>query len=425
MPKKFQAQSASQVVLTAAGAAVLIGALKLSEAFFVPILLAAFIATVSFPITSWLRRHRVPRFFAVLLTVLVDFAFLTGIILFGISLAGDLQDKWKGEDGQPGYEELMWEKIQIGTDKLNATLASWGFEDASVNIDLEEALKAEANKGEQGNSQLMPPTVAEHPAPTGFLNSDRIQEQFFRLDVGKVLDLSTNVAFGILSFLGSSLLILILTIFMLTEARMFGRQVKAICEARGPDLQRMLSAAKDVQRYLAIKTIISLATGVLAGFLCWAAGIDLFVLWGILAFLLNYIPVVGSIIAGVPPVLLALLVEDGVSAAVAIAIGFTAINVFLGNFLEPMLMGRRFGLSTLVVLIAVLFWGWLWGPVGMLLAVPLTMVLKVALDNSEEFRWLAVAISKEKEGDQQALREGENAEESSYSEDRDASPSGV
>ena len=79
----------------------------------------------------------------------------------------------------------------------------------------------------------------------------------------------------------------------------------------------------------------------------------------------------------------------------AIAIGFISINVFLGNFLEPMLMGRRFGLSTLVVIVSVLFWGYIWGPVGMLLGVPLTMVLKVMLDNSDEFRWLSVAITKE------------------------------
>lgn len=393
---KNKNQSASRFVVTAAAAAIIIGALKLSQALFVPILLAAFIATVSFPITSWLRRHRVPRFFAVLLTVLVDFAFLTGIVLIGISLAGGLQSKWKGEDGEPGYEKLMWNKLQVGTDNINELLKSWGFEEANVSINLEEPDNINA-ENIVDNAEKAPVIVAPiEPESRGFINSNRLQEQLFQLDFGKVLDLSTNVAFGILSFFGSSLLILILTIFMLTEARMFARQVEAICEAHGPDLQRMFSAAQDVQRYLAIKTIISLATGVLAGFLCWAAGIDLFVLWGILAFVLNFIPVVGSIIAGVPPVLLALLVEDGISAAVAVAIGFTVINVFLGNFLEPMLLGRRFGLSTLVVLIAVLFWGWLWGPVGMLLAVPLTMVVKVGLDNTEEFRWLAVAMSKEK-----------------------------
>ena len=92
--------------------------------------------------------------------------------------------------------------------------------------------------------------------------------------------------------------------------------------------------------------------------------------------------------------MLAMLVDD-LPSGVAVAGGYVLINVLLGNFVEPMLMGRRFGVSTLVVVISVLFWGWLWGALGMLLAVPLTMMLKVVLDNSEEFRWVAVAISKE------------------------------
>lgn len=175
---------------------------------------------------------------------------------------------------------------------------------------------------------------------------------------------------------------------------MFGRRMDAVCEARGPNIQRMVSALKDTQRYLGIKTVISLITGVLAGTLCWAAGLDFYPLWGILAFALNYIPVVGSFIAGVAPTVLALLVKTPADAVV-VMFGFFLINTFLGNFVEPMLMGRRFGLSTLVVLLSVMFWGWLWGPIGMLLAVPLTMMVKVILDNSDEFRWIAVAIGKE------------------------------
>jgi len=153
-------------------------------------------------------------------------------------------------------------------------------------------------------------------------------------------------------------------------------------------------AAKDIQRYMAIKTMVSIVTGVLAGILCWAAGLDFFIFFGMLAFLLNYIPVVGSIVAGLPPVLLALLVYGGPSA-IAVGAGYAGINIFLGNIIEPMLLGRRFGISTLVVVLAVLFWGWVWGPVGMLLAVPLTMILKVVLDNSRDLRWLSVAIGKD------------------------------
>ena len=101
---------------------------------------------------------------------------------------------------------------------------------------------------------------------------------------------------------------------------------------------------------------------------------------------------IGSLVAGAPPTILALLVA-GWPNALLVAGGYLLINNFIGNFIEPILVGRRFGISTLVVVIAVMFWGWVWGPLGMLLAVPLTMVLKVILDGSEEFRWIGVAIS--------------------------------
>jgi len=344
------------VLLLLASLVVVIAGLKAAQGFFVPMLLAFFIATVSFPITNWLRNHRVPRAVAVLLTVLVDFAFLTGVVLLAIAVMGDLQEKWHSE-----YYNLTKMRVEQGAAAISSKLDSWGVEDAGAQLN---------------------ETVNQNLA--------RLRD----VDFMQVWSFGTDVVGRVVSFLGTSLVVIILTIFMLTEARMFGRRMDAVCEARGPNIQRMVSALKDTQRYLGIKTVISLVTGVLAGTLCWAAGLDFYPLWGIVAFALNYIPVVGSFIAGVAPTVLALLVKTPADAVV-VMFGFFLINTFLGNFVEPMLMGRRFGLSTLVVLLSVMFWGWLWGPIGMLLAVPLTMMVKVILDNSDEFRWIAVAIGKE------------------------------
>lgn len=344
------------MLLLTASLVVVVAGLKAAQGFFVPVLLAFFIATVSFPITNWLRNHRVPRAIAVLLTVLVDFAFLAGVVLLAFAIVGDLQDKWQTE-----YYELARMRIEQSTNAIAAKLEGWGVGNA------EETLR-----------------VAQSESLT------RLRD----INFTQVWNVSTGVVGRVVTFFGTALVVIILTVFMLTEARMFGRRMDAVCDARGPNIQRMLSALKDTQRYLGIKTGISLATGVMAGALCWAAGLDFWPLWGILAFALNYIPVVGSFIAGIPPAMLALLVS-GPPEAIAIAGGFFLINTFLGNFVEPMLMGRRFGLSTLVVLVSVMFWGWLWGAIGMLLAVPLTMMVKVVLDNSNEFRWIAVAIGKE------------------------------
>ena len=359
MSEENRTYKAQRIIIAAACVVILIAGLKLAQSFFIPILLAAFIATVSFPITNWLRRHRVPRFFAVLITVLVDFAFLLGIVLIASSLVGDLETKWKEK-----YYFVMNDRIEETSDTAVAFLERFNVEDAEAKVEA------------YGTSKLQ----------------EQLSDTF---SFTKVLDLGTNVAWKVFSFLGATFIVLILTVFMLSEARMFARRMNAILEARGPNLQRIMEASSDVQRYLAIKTVISLVTGLLAGFLCWAAKIDFFLLWGILAFAMNFIPVIGSIIAGIAPLILAFLV-GGPASALVIGIGYVSINIFLGNFLEPMLMGRRFGLSTLVVLVSVLFWGYIWGPVGMLLAVPLTMVIKVMLDNSDDLRWLAVAITKEK-----------------------------
>jgi len=127
------------------------------------------------------------------------------------------------------------------------------------------------------------------------------------------------------------------------------------------------------------------------GLWCWILGVDFPVLWGLLAFLFNFIPNIGSILAAVPPVLLA-LVQFGIGRTLAVAGGYVAVNMVVGNVIEPMVFGRKLGLSNLVVFLSLVFWGWIWGPVGMLLSVPLTMVVKLALEHSEQYHWVAVLL---------------------------------
>ena len=369
-----------------------------------PVLLAFFIATVSFPITHWLREHRVPRALAVFTTVLVDFAFLAGVVLLGIMLIGELQSKWESK-----YYDLTKERVTQLADNTSEFMDQWGMltlgndtEDAAVTSEA----KALNSKGTEPIELLLSESdvavseginaVTTPVGVTARKSIDVLSEELLKyMSVNKVVQLGTDFLGKLVSFLGTTFIVMLLTVFMLSEARMFGRRFNAICEARGPNIQRMLSATKDIQRYLGIKTLVSLLTGFLAGLLCWSVGLEFPLLWGILAFALNYIPAIGSVIAGIPPVLLSLLVTGDWKHAIVVAGGYLLINGVLGNFLEPTLLGRRFGLSTLVVVISVIFWGWIWGPIGMLLAVPLTMLVKVAMDNSADFRWIAVAISKE------------------------------
>jgi AI-2 transport protein TqsA len=345
---------AGKALLMFAALVIVIAGLRESKDFFLPILVAAFVATISFPMLNFLREKRIPAPIAVILTVAVDFVFLAALAVLAVTLVGDLQEKWNSK-----YSAEFSTQIRDVSKSLADTLKENGVINAQQKID--EAV-----------------------------NNNLSNLQNIRFE--KIWDFGTDVLERVIGFFGATILILILLVFMLSEARMFGRRLDAISQARGPNLAKIINATKDIQRFLAIKTAVSLATGFLAGLLCWAVGLDFYILWGILAFFLNFIPVIGSIVAGVPPTILALLIA-GFPSALLVAGGYLLINNFLGNFLEPMLVGRRFGISTLVVVISVVFWGWLWGPIGMLLAVPLTMVLKVILESSDEFRWIGVAIS--------------------------------
>ena len=182
-------------------------------------------------------------------------------------------------------------------------------------------------------------------------------------------------------------------ILMMMESLLTPSRFEDIRKANGPELAFLAEISKDIQRYLHIKTAVSVVTGFLAWLLTWSFNLEFPLLWGLLAFVLNYIPSIGSIIAAIPACFLALW-QLGVVPSCLIAIGYLCINMSLGNFIEPMLLGRRFGISTLVVILSALFWGWVWGPAGMFVAIPLTMLLKVILDNTEEFRWISVAMGK-------------------------------
>jgi predicted PurR-regulated permease PerM len=161
-----------------------------------------------------------------------------------------------------------------------------------------------------------------------------------------------------------------------------------------------------------IKSLTSLATALFVWLLLWSLGIDFAVLWAVLAFFLNFVPVVGNIVMMIPAVLLA-LVQIGPATALVVAFGYLLINTTIGSVIEPRIMGKGLGISTLAVFIALLFWGWLFGTVGMFLAVPLTTALIIGLDASPHTRPLAILLGPELKGSPQSsadadAREGAN-----------------
>ena len=325
----------SRYLLTFACIIVVIAGLQAAAPILIPFLLAVFVAILSLPMLTFLQRLRVPTVLAVSVTVLADIAVLSGI---GFLLLGSMNEF---TSQLPRYQDLL----EKGTQDAVAWVQERGV-----------------------------PLAA-----SDFVDASRV--------IGLVRGLVATVA----ALLQNTLLVILTTIFILLEATYLPRKLRLAMNDSQGRADRWNKIVTDVQRYLGLKTVVSLATGALVAAWLSLLGIDFPIFWGLVAFFLHYIPSIGSIIASVPTVLIA-LVQFGLGKAILAALGYLVISTVLGSMVEPMLMGRRFGLSTLVVFLSLLFWGWVWGPVGMLLSVPLTIILKIMLENSEDFRWLAVML---------------------------------
>ena len=320
---------------------IVLAGIKTATNILVPFLLSVFIAIICNPVVTKAQQYKVPKGLAVILVIVI---FLT----VALSIAG-LVGTSLTELSQllPEYREQLKGQFVWVTDKL-----------ASYNIQISTSLFIE----------------------------------YF--DPGAAMGLAADMLSGLGGVMANLFLIIITVIFMLFEASSLPRKVHLALDdpqMRMRQIDRFLSS---VNHYLAIKTVVSIGTGILVSFMLWMFGLDFFLLWGVLAFLLNYIPNIGSIIAAVPAMSLAIL-QLGPGAAGAIGLGYLSINTLMGNVVEPRYLGKGLGLSTLVVFLSLIFWGWLLGTVGMLLSVPLTMIIKIGLESSEEGKWLAVMLSGE------------------------------
>lgn len=195
-----------------------------------------------------------------------------------------------------------------------------------------------------------------------------------------------------------TLFILLLAAFMLVEAYHLPKKLKVIFSTpsgafRMERLQRMVT---QVQQYLLVKTGSSLLTGFLVSGFAYLVGLDFAILLGLIAFVLNYVPTIGSVVAAIPAVALALL-SGGVGTVLVVAGFYLGINLLIGNLLEPAVQGRQLGLSTFAVVLSLFVWGALWGPIGAFLAVPLTMVTRILVENSRELGWFSVLLGSIKE----------------------------
>ena len=213
------------------------------------------------------------------------------------------------------------------------------------------------------------------------------------VDPSFVLRFANRFVLGIGDTLKSATVILFIVLFMLIEASGFSRKMMAMADdPGGRKLQWIADVVESINRYASAKALVSLATGLLIWVGLEIVGLDFAPLWGFIAFLLNFVPNIGSLLAAVPAVLVAILQLEPTMVLVVIAI-YVVINTVIGSILEPLIMGQRVGLSGLTVFLSLLFWGWMFGPVGMLLSVPLSMLVKFAAQATPQTQWLAVLLS--------------------------------
>ena len=333
--------SASQILLTVAAFVVVIAGMRAAVTIVVPFLLAAFIAIISAPPLFWLHRKGLPIWLALMIVI-------SGVLLIGFLISGLVGSSIKDfTDNLPVYEANLRQFISL--------MVTW---------------------------------LESHKIDTAGLAVTKL------FDTGAAMKLVAGGLNNLGKVLTNGLLIFMIVIFMLIEASGLPIKLHRIFGDEKNSLENFDKFINTVKQYMAIKTWVSLLTGVAVFILLVIVGVDYAVLWGLLAFFLNYVPNIGSIIAAIPAVLLA-LIQLGFVKSVIVAAGFIVINLLVGNVIEPRFMGRGLGLSTLVVFLSLLFWGWVLGPVGMLLSVPLTMTAKIALDSREETRWLAILLGPE------------------------------
>lgn len=205
-----------------------------------------------------------------------------------------------------------------------------------------------------------------------------------------IMGFATNILQGMSSLVTNGFVILLTVVFMLLESDVFVKKINLINE-KSHLIGHIDTILSQIKEYMVLKVLISLLTGFIIWIGLMLIGTDYPFLWAVLAFMLNFIPNIGSIIAAVPAVLLTLVGLDAMSALMVIVL-YTLVNIIIGSVVEPKVMGKGLGLSTLVVFLSLLFWGWLLGIVGMLLSIPLTIMAKITLNANEDTQWIAVLL---------------------------------
>ena len=331
-----------QILIGAAAFVIIIAGIYLAQSVVVLFIISVFFALLGTPPVLWLKEKGVPSGLAVFIVMSIIVIIL---ILIGAQIGTSLNSF---------SEELpfLQSRIQQQISELGVFLASKGI---------------------------------------------IIPDKFFieYVNPKAIMKFIAGLLSGLSSALSNIILILLTVTFILLEVSSFPIKLRAILGDPKQVFPQITKFIVDMKRYMVIKTLINLTAGTLITIWMYILGVQFPVLWGFLAFLLHYIPNIGSIIAAIPATIIA-LVQFGIGSALLVAAGNLLIGFIIGNVIEPRLMSRRLGLSTLVVFLSLIFWGSLLGIIGAILCIPLTMTLKFAFESNDNTRWISLLLGSEK-----------------------------
>jgi Predicted permease len=326
------------ILLKLAALVIILAGIHAAADIIVQLLLALFFAIVLNPLVTWFMRRGVSRSLAIGIVVFVMLCVLTA--LFGVLAASSNEFIAM----LPKYNKELTHKLLVLQDSL--------------------------------------PFLHMHMSPERMLQ---------RIDSDKMMTFATTLMAQLSGAMASIVLLVMTVVFMLFEVRHVPYKMRFALVNPQIHIAGLHRALKGVSHYLALKTLISLLTGIIVWLGLVLMGVQFALMWGVLAFLLNYIPNIGSVISAIPPMIQALLFNGWYECLLVGAL-FLAVHMVLGNIMEPRLMGKRLGMSTLVVFLSLLIWGWLLGPVGMLLSVPLTSVCKIWMETTQGGSKLAILL---------------------------------
>lgn len=338
-PREKGAQFVFRFLVGTSAVVIILAGMKAAAAVLVPFLLALFITIIVTPVFFWLQRKGVNSLISLALMFL-GLAFLS--FLGGSLIERSVRD-FAGK--LPGYQVKF----------------------------REDAVEVIGWLNRQGME----------------INPDEVLNQ---LNPAALFQFTGSLLAAVSGLVGQTFIVLLIVIFMLFEASILPKKIKSLPDITPTLFKQLERSVLDVRSYMGIKSVMSLVTGLCVIVLNTVLGIDYALLLGLTAFLLNFVPNIGSFMAAVPAVLLAVLDKEGLGTAGAVVIGYVIINVGISNFIEPRFMGRGLGLSTLWVILSLIFWGWILGPVGMLLSIPLTMAVKIGLESVEATHWIALLM---------------------------------